>query len=81
MDTHNPDQASTEQKRSSREKFPEPRSWALEWHAQHIDQLSTPNGNGSPVEQEQKRSSGEKFPEPRGWAAKWDGLVLSEMQD
>jgi hypothetical protein len=74
MDTQNRDQ----QKSSSREKFPEPRGWALEWHTLHFDQVSTREEARSTTEQEQKNSNGEKFPKPRSWAVKWDGLVLSE---
>jgi hypothetical protein len=55
-----------------REKFPEPRGWALNWDCPlETDAVAGPTD---------KRSNGawRKFPEPSGWAAKWDGAVLSE---
>ncbi|MEE8389787.1 MAG: hypothetical protein V3S14_03190 [Anaerolineae bacterium] len=62
--------------RDQREKFPEPRGWAMNWvFAQEMDaQLA---------EQEQVSSTGsrKKFAEPRGWAVKWDGTALSEARE
>ncbi|MEE9617690.1 MAG: hypothetical protein V3T90_11905 [Anaerolineae bacterium] len=59
----------------SREKFAEPRGWALKW-------VFTPEAGPSIAEQEMGDNSGtrEKFAEPRGWAMKWDGLALSEAR-
>lgn len=60
------------QKRSQREKFPEPRGWAMNWvFAQELEAQA--------AEMEGKSGAGarEKFGEPRGWAAKWDGFALS----
>jgi len=56
----------------SREKFAEPRGWALKW-------VFTPEAASPTVEQgpETSDETGEKFAEPRGWAMKWDGLALS----
>ena len=68
MDTQNRDQKSA----GAREKFSEPRGWALKW-------VFTPEAAPPILEQgpESNDGTGEKFAEPRGWAMKWDGLALS----
>ena len=66
MDTQNP---------SGREKFPQPRGWAMEW-------VFTQETASSTAEQVQEdcvdEGPCEKFAEPRGWAMKWDGFALSK---
>jgi hypothetical protein len=56
-----------------REKFPEPRGWALKW-------VFTPEVARSTAEQKPENGNGARggFAEPRGWAMKWDGFALSE---
>ena len=65
------------QNSSGREKFQEPRGWAMKWV---FAQEATP----SPAEEVQEDCSDsgpcEKFAEPRGWAMKWDGFALSEAE-
>jgi len=69
MDTQNREQVPTQ-----REKFAEPRGWAMKW-------VFTPEATHPTAEQETGSGSGvwEKFAEPRGWALKWDGFSLSEV--
>ena len=60
------------QNSSQREKFPEPRGWAMNWVfaqeiAAQIAEMATEDRIGMPRE---------KFAEPRGWAMKWDGSAL-----
>ena len=66
MDNQNP---------SQREKFPEPRGWAMKWVFEEMEaQLA--------VQQAQESHTGahKKFAEPQGWAMKWDGSALSRAQ-
>ena len=58
---------------SQRNKFPEPRGWAMKWVFEEMEaQLAE--------QYVQERSAGarKKFTEPQGWAMKWDGSALSE---
>ena len=68
MDTQNRGQKSA----GAREKFSEPRGWAMKW-------VFTQGAAPPTLEQgpESNDGTGEKFAEPRGWAMKWDGLALS----
>ena len=59
---------------SQREKFPEPRGWALGWV---FAQEAAPS-TGEQVQEECDNGSCGKFAEPRGWAMRWDGFALSE---
>jgi hypothetical protein len=61
-----------------RDKFPEPRAWALRWQTEtqfsagsRLEDRSPDKGNGE----------GEKFPQPRGWALQWDGFSIGAIQD
>ena len=74
MSTHNRKEQETA---AAREKFPEPRGWALQWdgsfHAAAPQEAETDK-------EDPRRGSDEAlnpFPEPRGWAAKWSGNVLT----
>jgi hypothetical protein len=71
MDTRNRDKPFT-----GREKFPEPRGWALKW-------VFTPEIAHFTTEQEPEDGGGARgrFVEPRGWAMKWDGFALSETEE
>ena len=71
MGTQNRDRPSTR-----REKFPEPRGWALKW-------VFTPESAGSTAEQKPETGNGARggFAEPRGWAMKWDGFALAETEN
>jgi hypothetical protein len=62
---------------SGREKFQEPRGWAMKWVFAQDAAPSTVKGV-----QEDCNGSGprEKFAEPRSWAMKWDGVALSEAE-
>jgi hypothetical protein len=64
------------QNRSQREKFPQPRGWAVNWvFAQEIAaQLA------GQVQQDPGSPPRQQFTEPRGWAMKWDGFALSKAQ-
>ena len=65
------------QNSSGREKFQEPRGWAMKWVFAQEAAPSTAEGV-----QEDYNGSGprEKFAEPRSWAMKWDGFALSEAE-
>jgi len=55
-----------------REKFPEPRGWAMNWvFVQEIE------AQMAEMEPESVAGARKKFAEPRGWAVKWDGVALS----
>ncbi len=57
----------------SRQKFAEPRGWALKW-------VFSQETACAPAGQEISSDNGtcSKFVEPRAWAMKWDGSALSE---
>jgi hypothetical protein len=58
-----------------REKFPEPRGWAMNWV---IEQEIT--AQLAELEQASVINTGKKFAQPRGWAMEWDGFALSEAE-
>ena len=68
-------------KSNGREKFPEPRGWALKWAgfgpilprevARPAAEPAPKNCNGA----------SRKFPEPQGWALQWDGFCLLGDQE
>jgi len=70
MDTQNREQIST----GAREKFPEPRGWAMKW-------VLTQETARSTAEQGPKDGdrTWKKFAEPQGWALKWDGFALLRL--
>ncbi len=56
-----------------RNKFPEPRGWAMNWaFTQEL------NAQLAELEQASVNRPGKKFAQPRGWAMEWDGFALSE---
>jgi len=60
----------------NREKFAEPRGWAMKWVFTQETIPSTAEqeaGNGN--------ETWEKFVEPRGWAMKWDGSALPGAEE
>ncbi|OQY16443.1 MAG: hypothetical protein DRI77_05225 [Chloroflexi bacterium] len=67
MDTRNSGQ---------REKFAEPRGWALKWV--FAQEAAPPAAEQA---QENYGRSREKFAEPRGWAMMWDGFTMSKAEE
>jgi hypothetical protein len=77
MDAQNRNQSATSE---PRDKFPEPRGWALKWDG-FVPQATTPEDSSTTAEEPQPTNGvRDKFPEPRGWAANWDGSALGELQ-
>jgi uncharacterized membrane-anchored protein len=61
---------------SQREKFPEPRGWAMKWVFEEMEaQLAEQQVQESCI------GAREKFAEPRSWAMKWDGFALSKADE
>ena len=64
------------QNHSQREKFPEPRGWAMKWVFEEMEaQLAEQQA------QESRTGAHKKFAEPQGWAMKWDGSALSKAKE
>jgi hypothetical protein len=77
MDAQNPNQSTTGE---PRDKFPEPRGWALKWDG-FVPGAATPETSPTAAEEPQPTNVvWDKFPEPRGWAANWDGAALGDLQ-
>ena len=63
-------------KRSRRNKFPQPRGWAMKWVMEEMEaQLAEQHT------QESRARGRKKFSEPQGWAMKWDGSALSNTEE
>jgi hypothetical protein len=76
MTSHNRKEQETT---AAREKFPEPRGWALQWDGSFH---GTASQEAEAIKEEAPSRRSDKslnpFPEPRGWAAKWSGHVLTK---
>ena len=66
-----------------RDKFPEPRAWALKWETLNGDEMADRASGRFDADHEPQSGDirWDKFPQPRGWALRWDGNSIGALPD